>query len=113
MKFLRVALCFFLVFALVGCASASVEDLLMAPALSDGQKQVLQSLSAGVGTDKIVLRYPRFGSSRAPIQFADLDADGSDEAVAFFSSTRKIVKRAFSARRYLFSRIDSWAILQS
>lgn len=86
MKYLRLTLCVFLVCLLVGCAGLSVEDMLLAPSLSDDQAKILEALNSVEDTG-IVLRYPRFGTSRAPIQFADLDGDGSDEAIAFYSGS--------------------------
>ncbi|MDO4566219.1 MAG: hypothetical protein Q4B42_02700 [Oscillospiraceae bacterium] len=79
---------------LAGCASAiSVEELLDAPALTADQSSVIEALSA-VSEEKVTLKYPSSGGRRAPIQFVDLDADGSSEAVAFYSLANEFARLA-------------------
>ncbi len=70
---------------LAGCASGlTVEEMLSAPALTADQSAVLDALNTYT-EEKTVLKYPASGERRAPIQFIDLDADGTSEAVVFFS----------------------------
>ena len=65
-----------------GCTSGlSVEELLTAPALTSDQSSVIAAIEAS-SDEKAVLKYPTSGERRAPVQFVDLDADGSSEAVA-------------------------------
>lgn len=68
-----------------GCTSGlSVEELLTAPALTSDQSSVIAAIEAS-SDEKAVLKYPTSGERRAPVQFVDLDADGSSEAVAFYA----------------------------
>lgn len=70
---------------LAGCTSGlTIEDMLTAPALTADQSAVLEALNVYT-EEKTVLKYPATGDRRAPIQFVDLDADGTNEAVVFFS----------------------------
>ncbi len=74
-----------LMLLLCGCASGlTIEDMLTAPALTADQSSVISAIDGSTG-EKTVLKYPTSGDRRSPIQFVDLDADGFNEAVVFFS----------------------------
>ena len=62
---------------------ASVEELLVAPSLSDNQKAVLSALEKE-HPNRITFVYPLSGSNRSAIQKYDLDSDGLDEIIAFY-----------------------------
>ncbi|MEG0833231.1 MAG: hypothetical protein RSD39_01930 [Oscillospiraceae bacterium] len=71
--------------SLCSCTGAgSVEELLSAPALTYDQRGIIDAVESYT-KEKTVLKYPASGDSRAPVQFADLDDDGQNEAVVFFS----------------------------
>lgn len=69
-----------------GCTGGgSVEELLVAPRLSQNQAPVMEELARAVG-GSVKLQYPQQGEYLSPILFRDLDGDGREEAVVFFGS---------------------------
>lgn len=62
----------------------SVEDMLVAPALTPDQSAVINVIN-DYSDEHVVLKYPTSGDRRYPIQFIDLDSDGYVEAVVFFA----------------------------
>jgi len=70
-----------------GCTfNPSVEDLLVAPSLSDEQESVLTALEAG-RSNRISFVYPLTGTNRSAIQKYDIDGDGNDEIIAFYKDS--------------------------
>lgn len=71
---------------LTGCQAItfSIDDLLNAPNIADEQSAIYQALieSAGRG---ITLEYPRSGDYRSAFVLYDIDGDGEDETLAFYS----------------------------
>ena len=71
---------------LTGCQAItfSIDDLLNAPNIADEQSAIYQALieSAGRG---IALEYPRNGDYRSAFVLYDIDGDGEDETLAFYS----------------------------
>ncbi len=80
-----IILLLFTIAVFTGCGIESeIDDLLVNPSLSGEQKKIMDvvdSLSEG----DVILKYPLSGDSRLPIIFFDLDRDGADEAVVFYS----------------------------
>lgn len=74
---------------LAGCSPLTqpAEELMRPPQLSESQRQVHDALVAALGTAEtnISLRYPRTGDNRSAFLFQDLDGDGRDEAMVFYS----------------------------
>ena len=72
--------------SLTGCQAItfSMDDLLNAPNIADEQSAIYQALieSAGRG---ITLEYPRSGDYRSAFVLYDIDGDGEDETLAFYS----------------------------
>ena len=70
-----------------GCTSygGAVEELLAAPRMSDAQKEIQAVIAQHAGTS-YKLKYPQRGVLLSPFVFEDLDGDGVDEALAFFSN---------------------------
>lgn len=69
---------------LSGCGfGSSADSLLTPPMLSEWQEEIYTALAEAAG-DNISLVYPRGGAYRSAFVFADLDGDGSEEAVAFY-----------------------------
>lgn len=60
------------------------ENLLTAPTLTYTQSDILECLSSQFS--EITLIYPSGGEDRSPIQFYDLDGDGTTEALVFYTS---------------------------
>lgn len=70
--------------AFSGCSFAGSADLLLSPPrLTAEQNAVYGALIKSAGKD-IKLRYPRYGEYRSAFVFADIDGDGSDEALVFY-----------------------------
>ena len=70
-----------------GCTSygGDVEELLAAPRMSDAQKEIQTVIAQHAGSS-YKLKYPQRGGLLSPFVFEDLDGDGTDEALAFFSN---------------------------
>ncbi|MDO5601249.1 MAG: hypothetical protein Q4G07_00635 [Oscillospiraceae bacterium] len=79
-----IAIC--LAAALCGCASpfGGGEELLASPQLTLEQQQIAQALQHYLN-EEARLKYPRQGENLAPFIFCDLDGDGAEEAVAFYT----------------------------
>lgn len=77
---------FIICLLLTGCQAItfSMDDLLNAPNIADEQSAIYQALieSAGRG---ITLEYPRSGDYRSAFVLYDIDGDGDDETLAFYS----------------------------
>ncbi len=90
MKKKRKLLLFFAVGALSislsGCTTFEMdtEALMQPPSLTEEQAKLNDAL-AEVAGDSYFLRYPSDGTSNSAFVFYDLDGDGSEEAVAFYS----------------------------
>lgn len=71
---------------LSGCVplESNVENLLQPPKLTDLQSQVDAALREAVGQE-FQLKYPKSGQHRSAFNFIDLDGDGTQEAVAFYT----------------------------
>ncbi len=86
---MRAAIALFLTFLLVGCSPVSLdtEDLMRPPQLSETQSLIYDALLAALGTSSsnVALRYPRSGDYRSAFIFRDLDGDGIEEVLAFYS----------------------------
>lgn len=89
MRRFLLAVMLFLALALCGCESLtfSVDGLLSAPSIADEQAAVHQALIESVGKS-VTLCYPRSGDYRSAFVFADIDSDGSDEALAFYTPSQ-------------------------
>ncbi len=87
----KIKLFIMLIFALAlcGCESPtfSVDGLLSAPSIADEQAAVHQALIESVGKS-VTLCYPRSGDYRSAFVFADIDSDGIEEALAFYTSSQ-------------------------
>lgn len=74
---------------LTGClGESSIDELLTAPAMTTKQQAVLAALENDLG-DHITFVYPSTGTSRAAVQFIDLDNDSVQEAVVFFRNAEE------------------------
>ena len=76
-----------LVLLFSGCSSprgGGVEELLEAPKLSQNQTLVVEALNRHIG-GSAKLQYPRQGEFLSPFVFRDLNGDGTEEAVVFYS----------------------------
>lgn len=83
-----------------GCVplESNVENLLQPPKLTDLQSQVDAALREAVGQD-FRLKYPKSGPYRSAFNFIDLDGNGSDEAIAFYSLGEDNIQIALLAER--------------
>ena len=84
-KILLIILSALLTFALSGCDAVTFNVTeLMSPPKATGEKAAIQELidkEAGTG---YTLKYPQNGSFRSAITTMDYDADGVQEAIAFY-----------------------------
>jgi len=73
---------------LSGCSSVAnrnnIINLLSSPKLSQRESEIVTAIKDYLGQD-IILKYPKRGSNISPVQIADLNNDGVDEAVALYS----------------------------
>ena len=70
----------------------NVESMLSPPRLTAEQEQIYQALLSDVGGAQISLKYPKSGEHLSAFTVADLDGDGSDEAIVFFDSGRTVAE---------------------
>lgn len=79
---------FILMLSLSGCSmpDGNIDTLLSPPAPTGELRNVWQVLQKSAGTD-ITLKYPSSGEYRSAIIEKDLNSDGTNEAVAFYSTT--------------------------
>ncbi len=73
---------------LTGCEAFtfSVDELLVAPSISDDQEALKQALYDNVG-HSVTLAYPQSGDYRSAFVIADLDGDENDEALVFYTAS--------------------------
>ncbi|MFA9380404.1 MAG: hypothetical protein ACERKO_05025 [Acetanaerobacterium sp.] len=86
---LRIAALFIsLCMLLSGCMGLeqNTESLMRPPKLSVEQQNIFAALSAAVG-DEIVLKYPSGGEYRSAFVMYDIDSNGEDEVIAFYSTS--------------------------
>lgn len=104
----RAVLCIAAAAPLLLCScNISVEDLMTAPSLTADQSAILDVIQQS-NIERISLKYPISGDWRSPIQFFDLNGDGQDEAIVFYSVTQEI-----NARIALLAKTDEEWIISS
>lgn len=88
-KYVAIVLSALLILALSGCDSfiTGADELLLAPMLEGDMYPVQQALKDAVG-DKITLKYPSEGEYRSAFVMKDIDGNGTEEAFAFYSTTK-------------------------
>lgn len=76
--------------ALTGCDNfnTNIQDLMKPPKLTEQQAEITAALEAAVG-DTLTLKYPKSGDYRSAFVFQDIDADGEEEAIAFYSAASR------------------------
>ena len=83
-----------------GCAfSASMENLLTPPKLTEEQEEIYQELISSVGRS-VKLKYPRSGDYRSAFVLHNIDGEPGDEAMVFYES--KDIRSGESALRLKF-----------
>jgi hypothetical protein len=93
-----------------GALPGGMEDLLVAPTLNAQQAEVSLALEATINLSDMVYRYPTQDSAyRTPIIFYDLDGNGVEEAIVFYSLTVrpseirfKVLRRDGEGKWYAF-----------
>lgn len=85
-KFLTFAAAVLLCIAFSGCnvLETDTEALMQPPVLTEEQEKLNTALKEVVG-DSYVLKYPKTGDINSAFIFKDLDNDGNEEAMAFYS----------------------------
>lgn len=91
-KLVLSAVCLALSAVLAGCdftvsLGGNAEELLRAPQPTQLQSAVQKALVSHLG-ETPQMKYPRGGEELSPIVLRDLDGDGTDEAIAFFTAER-------------------------
>lgn len=86
-----VSLCFVIVLlcvSLCGCSpfTSDAESLLAAPKLTGELRPVQEALERSINA-KYSLKFPASGETKSAITLVDLDGDGNNEAVAFYSTS--------------------------
>ena len=73
--------------AFSGCSAfeTDTEALMQPPSLTEEQAKLNDALTNVIG-ENFYLKYPLNGGSNSAFMFCDLDGDGSEEALAFYSS---------------------------
>lgn len=65
--------------------SADIQSLLYAPTINKQQDEVYAALERLLNLDEIIPKYPQRGEHRSAYVFYDMDGDGLDEAIFFYS----------------------------
>ncbi len=71
-----------------GCTGISldIEDLMKPPALTERQKAIQSALEKAIGSNDYQLKRPKLGEERSAFVFADINADGVEEVLLFYST---------------------------
>lgn len=87
-KLISLVLVFGLTLSLCGCDlfTADTAELLSPPSLSGDLKYISQAINETAGSG-YTFKYPTRGEYRSAVVEKDIDADGTDEAIAFYSMT--------------------------
>lgn len=85
-RFASAALCLVYLVMLCGCTTLtfSVDDLMAAPIIADEQAAVHKALIESAGR-AVTPSYPGSGDYRSAFVIEDIDSDGNDEALAFYT----------------------------
>ena len=97
---LLAAMALFCALTLSGCIAKTVDELYALPRHSDEYYE-LQKAIDGVMTEGVQYAAPVSGMNQQSVQLADLDGDGTEEAVAFLKTTGDKPLKAC-----IFSRVD-------
>ncbi len=86
-KILLVLASIFICLAFSGCSGyiTDAESLMHPPLMSEEQEKLNAALTKVAG-ENYTLKYPETGETNSAFIFEDLDGDGEDEAMAFYSS---------------------------
>ena len=89
-RVLALLLCICICFLLSACSKPSFEisNMISAPSPSGEMENIENALKKSKG-ENIVLKYPRSGKYRSPFILRDIDGDGTQEAVAFYSTPKE------------------------
>ena len=87
-RIVRSVLLFLLTVQLPACSfNMNVDTMLSPPRLTAEQEQIYQELQTAAG-QQISLKYPKSGEHLSAFTVADLNGDGSDEAIVFYEGSR-------------------------
>ncbi|MEG1448124.1 MAG: hypothetical protein RSC41_02225, partial [Oscillospiraceae bacterium] len=92
-KYKTAILCILMMTFFSSCAYLPIEKLMKPPKLTKEQSEIYSALEKAVGTSDIKLKYPKSGKNRSAFVFYDLDADGIDEAIAFYQTNNSTMTR--------------------
>ena len=98
---------------LTACSSplgGNVEEMLEAPKLSQDQTLVVEELNRYIG-GSAKLQYPRQGEFLSPFVFRDLNGDGVQEAVVFYSRDAAGATSQYVEIALLAKTEDKWSVL--
>lgn len=77
-----------LMFTLCGCDGfGAADDTLLSPPNAGGEYALISEVLKNNITGKYTLKYPALGDYRSAIVLKDINNDGSDEAIAFYTTT--------------------------
>lgn len=70
-----------------GCTGISldIEELMKPPALTERQKAIQKALEKAIGSNDYQLKRPKFGEERSAFIFTDINSDGIEEVLLFYS----------------------------
>lgn len=109
-KIRLVAVLLLALFLLSSCgAGGSIDELLVAPTLSQDQSDIKSAVDA-LSPDKVKLKYPLAGDRRGAINMIDMDGDGALEAVVFYN----VAAEGIFTRVAVLKRGESgWSIIDT
>ena len=83
--FIAAILSFCLLFTSCGFSGSGIESLITPPLLREDQNEIMSLLERQTG-QAVVLKYPVSGNNTSPFLTSDIDKNGEDELIAFYSS---------------------------
>ncbi len=105
---LSAAVCAAVCLAMCGCSlSASVENLLSPPKLTEEQNEIYQELINSVGRN-VKLKYPRSGDYRSAFVLKNIDDEPGDEALVFYESNDIRSGESSLRLKFLDKTDDGW-----
>ncbi len=69
----------------IGATSDNVIELLSSPRLSENETEIVSAITDYTNTE-VVLKYLKEGDNISPIQYIDIDENGTDEAIVFYTA---------------------------
>lgn len=99
MRYIALVIALSFVLTLSGCLAVSVDDLFSLPQLSEEYLQLQELIDAEIAAGS-EYSSPTSGNYRQSVQLYDIDGDGENEALAFFSTSDQVLRICIYCKTY-------------